>query len=78
VWQRLTRRLLQPFVDHHGEKYAPEFHDTMEAAICREKRIKHWRRAWKPELIERDNPEWEDIYPVSVPGLDPRASGGDE
>jgi len=39
-----------------------EFHDTMEGAILREKRIKKWRRAWKLELIERSNPEWRDLY----------------
>jgi putative endonuclease len=38
-----------------------EFHDTMEGAILREKRIKKWRRAWKLELIERHNPQWRDI-----------------
>ena len=30
----------------------------MDAAIAREKRIKRWNRAWKIELIERDNPDW--------------------
>jgi putative endonuclease len=39
-----------------------EFHDTMEAAILREKRLKKWRRAWKLELIERHNPRWRDLY----------------
>jgi putative endonuclease len=39
-----------------------EFHDTMEAAILREKRLKKWRRAWKLELIERRNPQWRDLY----------------
>jgi putative endonuclease len=39
-----------------------EFHDTMEQAILREKRIKRWRRAWKLELIERANPQWRDLY----------------
>jgi putative endonuclease len=39
-----------------------EFHDSMEAAIIREKRIKKWRRAWKLELIERTNPQWRDLY----------------
>jgi putative endonuclease len=39
-----------------------EFHDTMEYAILREKRIKKWRRAWKLPLIERDNPQWRDLY----------------
>ena len=33
-----------------------EFHETMADAILREKRLKKWRRAWKLELIERDNP----------------------
>jgi putative endonuclease len=39
-----------------------EFHDTMEEAITREKRLKKWRRAWKLELIERANPQWHDLY----------------
>jgi putative endonuclease len=38
-----------------------EFHDTMEGAILREKRIKKRRRAWKLELIEGHNPQWRDI-----------------
>ena len=32
------------------------------AAIAREKAMKKWRRAWKLELIERDNPQWLDHY----------------
>jgi putative endonuclease len=39
-----------------------EFHDTMPDAILREKRIKRWRRSWKLVLIERDNPQWLDLY----------------
>jgi putative endonuclease len=39
-----------------------EFHETMADAILREKRLKKWRRAWKLELIERDNPQWRDLY----------------
>lgn len=39
-----------------------EFHDTMMDAIAREKRIKKWRRAWKLDLIERCNPQWQDLY----------------
>jgi len=39
-----------------------EFHETMTDAILREKRIKKWRRAWKLELIERQNPQWRDPY----------------
>ena len=39
-----------------------EMCDTAEAAILREKRIKKWNRDWKIELIEKTNPEWNDLY----------------
>ena len=39
-----------------------EMHDTMETAIAREKQIKKWNRAWKVQLIEQENPEWDDLY----------------
>ncbi|HML09562.1 MAG TPA: GIY-YIG nuclease family protein [Stellaceae bacterium] len=39
-----------------------ESHDTIEHALLREKQIKKWRRAWKLELIERDNPQWRDLF----------------
>jgi len=39
-----------------------EFHETMPDAILRERQVKKWQRAWKVELIERDNPEWRDLY----------------
>ena len=38
-----------------------ELHETMEAAIIREKRIKRWARAWKYDLIHRQNPTWRDL-----------------
>ncbi|MGO2103488.1 GIY-YIG nuclease family protein [Psychroflexus halocasei] len=31
-------------------------------AIAREKQLKSWQRDWKIELIEKDNPEWKDLY----------------
>jgi putative endonuclease len=40
-----------------------ESHDTIEEAIRREKRIKEWKRDWKINLIERDNPRWIDLSP---------------
>ena len=39
-----------------------EPHDTREAAFMRERQIKEWKRAWKLELIEKENPEWNDLY----------------
>ena len=38
-----------------------EVHDRMQRAIQREKTIKRWARAWKIELIERENPAWRDL-----------------
>ncbi len=39
-----------------------EMHQDIEVAIQREKAIKRWRRLWKLELIEKDNPEWWDLW----------------
>ena len=39
-----------------------EQHDSMVSAIAREKAIKAWKRAWKINLIELSNPEWNDLY----------------
>jgi len=38
-----------------------EFLPTIVEAIKQEKRIKHWRRAWKEELIKKENPNWNDL-----------------
>jgi len=35
-----------------------ERHDTLEAAMQRERRIKGWKRICKIQLIEKDNPHW--------------------
>jgi putative endonuclease len=68
----LVRRVYQ-----HKEKLLPGFtsrydvrrlvwcevYDDPVNAIEREKEIKKWRRAWKIALIEKDNPDWRDLYP---------------
>jgi putative endonuclease len=40
-----------------------ESHDALETAMEREKRVKKWKREWKIQLIEQDNPRWLDLYP---------------
>ncbi len=39
-----------------------EVHQTADMAIIREKQIKKWNRKWKMELIEKNNPDWSDLY----------------
>jgi len=34
-----------------------EAYERVEEAIAREKQLKRWKRDWKIELIERDNPD---------------------
>ena len=40
-----------------------EQHDSIVAAIQREKSLKKYKREWKINLIERDNPDWTDLFP---------------
>lgn len=71
VTNSLSRRILEhregrgsDFARRHGALrlvYAERFNDAREA-IAHEKRIKHWRRSWKIALIERANPDWNDLY----------------
>ena len=57
------------FVDGFTKKYKVhrlvwfEPHETMYTAIQREKNLKNWKRDWKINLIERQNPDWHDLYP---------------
>ena len=39
-----------------------ELHEDMESAINKEKQMKKWNRAWKLELIEKQNPDWKDLW----------------
>ena len=39
-----------------------EFAPTIDEAIAREKALKKWDREWKIELIEKANPDWQDLF----------------
>jgi putative endonuclease len=39
-----------------------EHSDDITLCIAHEKRLKRRRREWKFALIERDNPDWYDLY----------------
>ena len=57
----------QGLVDGFTKKYRLhklvyyEVYDNPYDAIQREKRLKEWHRAWKIELIQRENPDWKDL-----------------
>lgn len=39
-----------------------EQYEDVRLANQRESNLKHWIRSWKIDLIESQNPEWEDLY----------------
>lgn len=63
IWQHK-----QGVLDSFTKRYAVynlvyfEQHLNAESAIRREKRLKEWQRQWKIDLIEKDNPDWRDLY----------------
>jgi putative endonuclease len=71
VTNNLTRRVYEHreglpdgFTKRYGIKTLVYFeaHDTIAAALQREKNVKHWSRAWKIDLIIAGNPQWRDLY----------------
>jgi putative endonuclease len=39
-----------------------EEHGDIQDAIAHEKRLKRWRRDWKIALVEKNNPDWDDLF----------------
>lgn len=54
-------------VDAHTRRYGihrlvyVEVFECLAEARRREATLKRWRRAWKDALIERENPDWNDL-----------------
>lgn len=72
VTGRLVQRVSQHkaetragFTSRYGVKRLVGFErfKGIEEAIRREKSLKRYPRAWKINLIERDNPNWDDLFP---------------
>ena len=76
IYTGVTSRLMQRVYEHREglvegftKRYGLdklvyyEMHETAESAITREKQLKDWKRRWKVELLERENPTWVDLYP---------------
>ena len=68
IWEH-KMKLVPGFTAKYGLDHLVWFepHQTREAAWRRERQIKEWKRAWKIELIERDNPQWIDLYSTLSP-----------
>lgn len=63
VWEHKTGVIKGFTLRYHVHRLVwLETHGTMESAIQREKNIKEWKRAWKLEMIERQNAVWRDLY----------------
>ena len=68
VWQHKTRAI-PGFTAKYGVDRLVWFetHERLETALVRERQIKKWKRDWKINLIERENPHWADLYPSLSP-----------
>ena len=58
------KNLVEGFTRRYGVHrmvYYEQFRDVWHA-IAREKRMKEWQRQWKINLIEKDNPDWDDLF----------------
>ena len=59
----------------HKLVYFENFNDV-KYAIAREKQLKNWKREWKNELINKENPNWRDLWDEWFPAGDPGSSPG--
>jgi putative endonuclease len=75
LYTGVTNNLIRRIYEHKNnlvEGFSKKYHlhklvyfestSDIRSAIEREKRIKTWHRKWKIELIEKENPEWIDLY----------------
>lgn len=62
VWEH-QQALVEGFTKKYGLKKLVyyEVHSTVMDAIRREKAMKAWKRQWKIDAIEKENPLWDDL-----------------
>lgn len=63
VWEHKSKKV-KGFTEKYGVDRLVYYEQTndVRGALQREKTLKRWKRSWKLELIEKENPEWEDLY----------------
>jgi putative endonuclease len=75
----VTNDLRRRSFEHHShlmEGFTAKYHvnqlvyfeetNDINTAIAREKQLKNWRRLWKLELIEQQNPDWTDLFEAII------------
>ncbi|MCF6318383.1 MAG: GIY-YIG nuclease family protein [Proteobacteria bacterium] len=64
IWQHKNKQVrgFSEKYDVNNLVYFEQYED-MISAITREKQIKKWNRQWKINLIEKGNPDWNDLWP---------------
>ena len=68
---------VEGFTKRYGLKRLVWFedHERMTEAIQREKSLKRWPRECKINLVERDNPHWDDLFPGLAEWVPPEPEG---
>ena len=63
IWEH-KNNLVEGFTKKYNVHNLVYFEQTenVNSALLREKQLKKWKREWKIELIEKDNPQWKDLY----------------
>ncbi len=66
------------FTRKYGVTRLVWFHRFMLVAEARDREyaMKKWRRDWKTNLIERDNPHWDDLFPSLIGSVLPKGAFG--
>jgi putative endonuclease len=73
---------MERYVKGKGSKFASKYKlsvlvyfkefQYIDEAIAREKQLKNWHRDWKINLIEKENPDWKQLWSP----LDPELNSG--
>ena len=63
VWEH-KNKLIRGFTTRYNIDKLVYYEETTDvnSAIAREKQLKGWNRARKNQLIEKVNPNWDDLY----------------
>ena len=71
VTSDLKRRVMEHKIDISKDNFASKYNcrklvyyellPSMNDALARQKQLKNWKRQWKNELIEKQNPGWMDL-----------------